>query len=265
MLLGLSISMLSRMCMSSYTASRRVNNEKLHILAEHSSIFTELISEHKVQQAFNFAGPNAQALKYFRDPLLLLTHGLEGVCCKALQSLKLSLCMGNHHCISHNASHWPVRTFGSKHCAATATTIMCLAKRHAHGSIRCNEPLCTPSLVVECRWLQLPHLGNAGLCVTGVLALLCKRLQAVKTFQSWAFVSPESWHYSANDSKQSNIPTTDLCVTETFKSCMVFQCRISTTPLHHTTAPHHCIAHISAQPSAGDPDDCDCRMHGLTA
>eukprot|EP00983_Pelagomonas_calceolata_P091242 1157520-Pelagomonas_calceolata.AAC.1 len=66
MLLGLSISMLSRMCMSSYTASRRVNNEKLHILAEHSSIFTELISEHKVQQAFNFAGPNAQALKYFR-------------------------------------------------------------------------------------------------------------------------------------------------------------------------------------------------------
>ncbi|KAF5829670.1 hypothetical protein DUNSADRAFT_15669 [Dunaliella salina] len=42
------------------------DNEKLHILAEHSSIFTELFSEHKVQQAFNFAGPNAQALKYFR-------------------------------------------------------------------------------------------------------------------------------------------------------------------------------------------------------
>lgn len=41
--------------------------ERLWILAEHSSIFTDLFSDPKLQQLFSFNGPSGGAMKYFRS------------------------------------------------------------------------------------------------------------------------------------------------------------------------------------------------------
>lgn len=41
-------------------------SEKLHIMAEHSAIFTDLFSDSRVSSVFNPKGPHARAFKYFR-------------------------------------------------------------------------------------------------------------------------------------------------------------------------------------------------------
>mmetsp|Transcript_16388 Transcript_16388/g.35447 ORF Transcript_16388/g.35447 Transcript_16388/m.35447 type:complete len:430 (-) Transcript_16388:945-2234(-) len=53
------------------------SSDKLHVLSEHSSIFHDLFSDPKIQQMFNFSGPNAQALKYFRF-MLFTSENSEG-------------------------------------------------------------------------------------------------------------------------------------------------------------------------------------------
>jgi len=51
--------------------------DKLHILAEHSAVFTDIFGEARVSQAFNPSGPYPRALRYFRS-LYVSSESSEG-------------------------------------------------------------------------------------------------------------------------------------------------------------------------------------------
>jgi hypothetical protein len=53
-------------------------DKRLHIMAEHSTVFTDLFAEPRVQQTLNPEGPHARAFKYFRcDPQSVRQQGFQ--------------------------------------------------------------------------------------------------------------------------------------------------------------------------------------------